>query len=106
MVVRGGQGRRRHEASSQQRRHSVAVTEQAVCSHADAAVTRLEELELLRRTGGLAKFNAADRAHRMAAEAAGKWFMTYERALARLRRTLAGAAAGGKLPELARVFDQ
>jgi hypothetical protein len=87
---------------------NVDLTEHAiVLERVGAAVHRIKEkLEFLQRTGGLAMFNAAYRAHRLAAEAAGLKFMPYPVALARLRRVLAGVTAGGKLPDLELVLER
>jgi hypothetical protein len=77
-----------------------------VLEHAGAAVHRIkEQLEFLQRTGGLQMFNQHYRARRIAAEAAGQKYMGYGVAMAKLRRALAGAAAGSGLPNLAEVLD-
>jgi hypothetical protein len=85
----------------------VAMTEHAVVLEpAGAAVGKIDaKLEELRRNGGLGEFNRRYRAARIAAEATGQRVVLYNIALARLRRALGEAAAGGAMPDMAKVLD-
>jgi hypothetical protein len=80
----------------------------AVVARARDALARLDtKIELARQTGTLAFFNAEYRRRREAARAAGKGFMRYSTALARLRQLLAGAAAGAPVSDVVQqVFDK
>ncbi len=74
----------------------IALTEHAaVLARAQAASGRLSSnLEQLRSNGGLQFFNREYARRRFAAEVAGRRFMPYNFALARLRAALALEAAG------------
>ena len=80
----------------------------AVMGRAEAALARLDtKIELARRSGTLQFFNSEYRRRREAARAAGKGFMRYGTALAKLRQLLAGAAAGAPVSDVvARVFER
>lgn len=95
------------------REREIALTEHAaVLARAEAASGRLSgSLEQLRVSGGLQFFNSEYARRRREAQAAGRWFMPYNVALARLRAVLAREAAsrcgvvrdgrGGELNEAA-----
>ena len=89
------------------RRLGVALTEHAiVLTRASAAIERIEAaLREAQRRGDLKFFNAEYKRRRAQAAAAGKGFMSYGQARARLQRAIAGAAATGVTPALiASVF--
>jgi hypothetical protein len=78
----------------------------AVVQRAAQAVARIEAgLTSAQGRGALAFFNAEFRRRRLAAAAAGKGFMSYDVALARLRQAIAGAIAAGGNIEAALVFQ-
>ena len=79
-----------------------------VVARARNALARLDtKIEHARRTGTLAFFNSEYQRRREAARAAGKGFMRYNTALSKLRKLLAGAAAGAPVSDvLQRVFDE
>jgi hypothetical protein len=81
------------------RRLDVMVTEHAgVVTRAQAAVKKIEGgLRWAQRQGVLSQFNDEYRRRRLAATARGERFMSYGEAQARLRKALAGVAAGGEL---------
>jgi hypothetical protein len=79
-----------------------------VLARATAAVNRIDErLARAQRDGALSGFNQEYRRRRLAAAAAGKRFMSYKQAQARLRKALAGVAAGKVMTAsiVASVFD-
>jgi hypothetical protein len=100
-----------HDAPFAARTLGLAVTEHAtMVQRAAVAVARIETgLDAAQKSGPLKSFNAAYKAHRIAAQAQGQRFMSYAQAQARLRSALASAAAkGGKVESaelFARVFD-
>jgi hypothetical protein len=77
------------------RRLGVALTEHAiVLTRASAAIERIEAaLREAQRRGDLKFFNAEYKRRRTEAQAAGKGFMSYGQARARLGKAIAGAAA-------------
>jgi hypothetical protein len=79
----------------------------AVMARAKTALTKLNaRLATAKQTGALAFFNAEYQRRRLAARAAGARFMTYGEAKRRLRKLLAGAAAGTPIANvLQRVFE-
>jgi hypothetical protein len=82
------------------------TTHDAVLERATAAVARIEAgLRSAQGRGALAFFNSEYRRRRLAAAAAGKGFMTYRTALARLRGVIAGSIAAGGRIETALVFQ-
>ena len=78
-----------------------------VMSRAEAAGASIEERLAEAQSGGeLKAFNAAYARHRKAAQAAGRKFMTYNEARARLRAVLAAAASGKPVGDILRaVFE-
>ena len=90
------------------KRVDAVLSEHAVVvARARDALTRLDtKIELARQSGTLQFFNSEYRRRREAARAAGKGFMRYGTALAKLRGLLAGAAAGVPLKDVVqRVFE-
>jgi hypothetical protein len=88
---------RSHDAPYAARTLGLTVTEHAtVVQRAAVAVARIEVgLGKAQEYGLLKQFNAAYRAHRLAAKANGRRFMSYQQAQARLKAALASAAAKG-----------
>jgi hypothetical protein len=90
-------------------RVGVVLTEHGtVVVRAQVAVNQLQEkISDAQRAGSLKFFNSEYRRRREEAKAAGRGFMPYNLAMARLRSLLAGAAAGASIDGLiARVFER
>ena len=79
-----------------------------VVARAQAALDQMQEkLSAAQRAGDLKLFNSEYRRRREAARTAGRGFMSYNTAMARLRKLLAGAAAGAPVSDLvATVFER
>jgi hypothetical protein len=73
-----------------------------------AAVGRLDgKLARAKDNGDLKFFNRAYHAYRLACQHRGEHAMPYGTAVARLRKLLAGAAAGASVPDVPRaVFER
>jgi hypothetical protein len=84
----------------------LTVTEhETVVQRAAAAVARIEiGLDQAQKQGLLKQFNATYRAHRIAAQAQRRRFVSYATAQARLRSALASAAAKGGEVDPAELF--
>jgi hypothetical protein len=73
-------------------------------ARARAAAGKLAaKLNAAQENGGMKYFNRAYHAYRVEAQRRGKTFMPYSVALGRLRKLLAGAAAGHQLVDLVAV---
>jgi hypothetical protein len=80
----------------------------AVMQRARAAVSKLNgKISIAQQNGALVFFNAEYRRRRIEARGAGKYFMSYGTALAKLRRQLVQAATGSSIEGMVeRVFGE